>query len=375
VLAEAARDIKAAVRGLTGQARKLVVVDLDDTLWGGIVGDAGWENLRLGGHDAVGEAFVDFQKALKQLTRRGVVLGIASKNTESVALEAMRNHPAMVLRPDDFVGWRINWGDKARNIADLAAELNLGLQSVVFLDDNPVERARVREALPEVFVPDWPEDELLYPSALLALRCFDAPAVSREDAERTRLYASDREREALKRDVGSLDEWLAGLDIRVRVEPLGPANVARVTQLFNKTNQMNLTTRRLTEHELAEWAGEPGRALWAVTVADRFGEAGLTGILGLQASGGRCHVVDFILSCRVMGRRIEETMAHLAVAWARERGLGVVEAAYVATAKNRPCHDFWKGSGFAADADATRFTWGAERPYPLPACVSLAWER
>ena len=190
---EAAADIRAAFVGLRGAAKKLLVLDLDDTLWGGIVGDAGWENLRLGGHDPQGESFADFQRAIKNLKRRGVVLALVSKNEESVALEAIRNHPEMVLKEDDFVGWRINWTDKARNIAELATELNLGLQSVVFIDDNPVERARVREALPEVFVPEWPEDKLLYASAFGQLRCFDAPpSVERISSERgcTRKSAS-----------------------------------------------------------------------------------------------------------------------------------------------------------------------------------------
>ena len=155
------------------------------------------------GSDAVGEAFVDFQHAAKSLKRRGVVLAIASKNDESVALEAMRSHPEMVLREDDFVAWRINWQDKAKNIAEIARELNLGLQSVVFIDDNPVERARVREALPEVLVPEWPEDKLLYASTLRSLGCFDAPALSREDAERTELYAAERKRETLRVQVQS----------------------------------------------------------------------------------------------------------------------------------------------------------------------------
>src|SRR6185436_7160553 len=153
------------------------------------------------------------------------------------------------------------------NIAELATELNLGLQSVVFVDDNPVERARVREALPEVLVPDWPEDKLLCPSALLALRCFDTPGITREDAERTQLYSAERKRDALMQQVGSLDDWLKGLAIRVKVEPLGAANLARTAQLLNKTNQMNLTTRRLAEPELSEWARGPGRSLWAVTVS------------------------------------------------------------------------------------------------------------
>lgn len=373
-LGEAARDIKAAVRGVAGQSRKLLVVDLDDTLWGGIVGDVGWEQLQLGGHDAQGEAFVDFQRGLKQLTRRGVVLGIASKNTESVALEAIRHHPEMVLTTDDFVGWRIDWNDKAANIASLATELNIGLQSVVFIDDNPVERSRVRDALPEVLVPEWPEDKLLYPSALQGLRCFDAPAVTREDSERTGQYSAHRQREAAKLHVGSMDEWLAGLGIRVRVEPLGPSNVTRAAQLLNKTNQMNLTTRRLTAPELASWASEDARALWVVSVSDRFGDSGLTGILGLEAEAEHCRVTDFVLSCRVMGRRVEEAMAHVAVEWARERSIPQVEAKIVPTKKNRPCHDFWRASQFASNGE-TGFAWNVAERYGCPECISLEWVR
>lgn len=370
-LAEATRDFKAAMRGLTGQARKLVVVDLDDTMWGGIVGDAGWENLNLGGHDPEGEAFVDFQRGLKALTRRGIVLAIASKNTEEVALEAIRNHPGMVLTPDDFVTWRINWNDKAANIADMAAELNLGLQSIVFLDDNPVERARVREALPEVLVPDWPADKMLYPSALSALRCFDAPSISREDAERTAMYASERKREAAKASVGSIDEWLMSLGIRVQVDTLNAANVTRVTQLFNKTNQLNLTTRRLTEAELVAHDARNEAQLFALSVGDRFGDAGLTGILGMEQDGDTARVTDFILSCRVMGRRIEETMVHLAVEWARQRKLTLVDAHYLPTKKNKPCLDFWMRSGFEVTEDQ-HFLWRTDVPYELPSCVSLS---
>ena len=374
VLAEAARDVKAAVGGLLGGARKLVILDLDDTLWGGIVGDVGWQGLRLGGHDAVGEALVAFQQRLKDLTRRGVVLAIVSKNEESTALEAIRSHPEMVLREGDFVGWRINWQDKARNIADLCAGLNLGLQSAVFIDDNPVERGRVREALPEVLVPDWPDDKLLYPSALGTLRCFDVPTLSAEDAERTQLYASERQRETMRTELGSLDEWLVKLDIRVRVEPLGPATLARTVQLLNKTNQMNLATRRLTEPELSGWARAPGRHLWTFTVSDRFGDAGLTGILGMETDGVVGRVVDYVLSCRVMGRKVEEAMVHVAVETARQAGLGAVEARLLPTPKNKPCLDFWLRSGFDSPASEL-FRWSTSRPYQLPGCIHLEWRR
>src|SRR5262245_56424709 len=191
VFREAARSIKAALRGLAGGARKLVILDLDDTLWGGIVGEVGWNGLRLGGHDPVGEAYADFQSALKGLRHRGILLAIASKNEEDVALAAIRRHPDMVLHEEDFVDWRIHWIDKAQNVQELIAGLNLGRSAAVFIDDHPAERARVREALPEVLVPEWPEDPALFRSALLTLRCFDVPSLSREDSIRTEMYSAE----------------------------------------------------------------------------------------------------------------------------------------------------------------------------------------
>jgi HAD superfamily phosphatase (TIGR01681 family) len=174
-LAEAARDIRAALGALCAGPRTLLVLDLDDTLWGGRVRNAGWQGLELGGLEGSGKAYVDFQTAIKDLKRRGVALGIVSKNEESLALDAIRSHPAMILREADFAGWKFNRREMASNIVDLAQELNLSLHCVVFIDDNPAERARVREALPQVYVPDWPKDVLLYPSALRSLRCFDSP--------------------------------------------------------------------------------------------------------------------------------------------------------------------------------------------------------
>lgn len=373
VLAEAARDIKTALGALTGLARKVVVVDLDDTMWGGTVGEQGWQNLRLGGHDPQGEGFVDFQRALKALSRRGVLLAIASKNDEAVALEAIDSHPEMVLRRSDFVGWRINWGDKAKSIAELATALNLGLQSFVFIDNDRVERARVREALPEVLVPEWPEDPMSYRQALCAMGCFDTPALTQADANRTELYAAEREREQFKSQVGSLEEWLKTLDMRVRVEPLSRTNLPRVAQLFNKTNQMNLSTRRLTADELLAWTADGNRRLWAFTVSDRFGDAGLTGVISLEADNDRGRIVDFILSCRVMGRKVENTMLHVAARHARQLGLRSIEACYLETPKNKPCLEFWERSGFQRD-DSNRFVWTMDREYALPEEIRLVEE-
>lgn len=367
----AAADVVAAVRGLRGRYRKLILVDLDDTLWGGVVGDAGWENLQLGGHDPVGEALVDFQHELKAFTRRGVALGILSKNEESVAMEAIRRHPEMVLRPEDFAGWRINWEDKAKNLAELVRELNLGTDSVVFIDDNPSERARIREAFPEVLVPDWPQDKRLYRQALLGLDCFQKPSLSEEDRQRVQMYAQDRQRADARSSLPSVEEWLASLRLSVTVRPLNPADLSRITQLLNKTNQMNLSTRRLTEPELLAWLEAPGRALWGLRVADRFGDYGLTGIVSVESTdAGQAHIIDFVLSCRVMGRRVEETMLHVAVEWARAHHRLEIRALYQATAKNRPCLEFFRRSGFAESTDGS-FSWDATQAYPLPEHIQL----
>ncbi len=374
VYKEAVQDIKSALRGIQGHAKKLVVLDLDDTLWGGIVGDLGWENIVLGGHDPNGEAFTDFQLSLKALTNRGILLGIVSKNEESTALEAIKNHPEMVLNLKDFAGWKINWQDKARNIVDLVSELNLGLQSVVFIDDNPVERARVRETLSEVFVPQWPQDPMLFKSTLLNLRCFDTPSISKEDLERTRMYLSEKQRSDMKKNVGSLDEWLKGLEMKVKIEELNNINIQRTAQLFNKTNQMNLTTRRMSEPELLDWASREGRKIWTFRVSDKFGDAGLTGIISLEAGNGSGQITDFILSCRVIGRKVEETMLYTVIQYARDQGLDKIMAEYKMTPKNRPCLDYWKKSGFHYDEKTNIFTWDLKNDYELPDCIEIIRE-
>ena len=365
----AARDIKAALRGALGQGRKLVVVDLDDTLWGGVVGEVGWQKLRLGGHDHVGEAFVDFQKALKALTRRGIQVALVSKNDEAVALEAIDNHPAMVLGRGDLAGWRINWTDKARNLAELVAELNLGLQSVVFIDDNPAERGRVREALPEVLVPDWPKDPALYGDALRRLDCFEQAAITAEDRNRTGMYVEERGRKDAIAAFTSLDDWLLSLEIKVEVAALDDANLKRSVQLLNKTNQLNLRTRRLSESELLSWvSGGESRQVVTVSVADRFGDLGLTGLISWERRGNDLEIADYLLSCRAMGRQVEQYMLHLAVEAARAAGAGRVVAEAIPTERNHPCLDFWRQSGFA-EAEPNLFIWDAARPYAKPAAI------
>lgn len=367
----AAEEIKIALRAVAGQAKKLILLDLDETLWGGIVGDLGWKNLVIGGHDPEGEALVDFQKSLKALSNRGILLGLVSKNEESIALEAIVNHPEMILRTEDFAGWRINWEDKAKNVAELVDELNLGLQSVVFIDDNPAERARVREALPEVLVPEWPRDKTLYQKALLELTCFDVPSVTAEDQERVKMYASERDRRSSMGSVSSLEDWLHTLEVKVEIEGIDNGNLARATQLLNKTNQMNLSTRRMTESELKGWAETPGNVMWSFRVSDKFSSLGLTGLLSMELDGNRARIVDFILSCRVMGRKIEETMLAIAIQHAQSIKVPEVYARYLPTQKNKPCLAFLKGSGLRFESDNNTFHWDTAMEYPPPKQIIL----
>lgn len=368
---EAARQVRALVRATRGRSSKLLILDLDDTLWGGIVGDVGREHLRLGGHDPVGEAFQDFQRGIKALQKRGVILAVVSKNDEAVALDAIDNHPEMLIRREDLAGWRINWNDKAQNIIELVDELNLGLDAAVFIDDNPAERGRVGEAIPELLVPDWPADKLQYRYALNQLDCFDTVSVSSEDAARSRSYAAERERSKVKAAM-NMDEWLESLELKVRVARLSADNLQRATQLLNKTNQMNLSTRRLTEAELQAWAAQPGHAFYTFWVSDRFGDSGLTGLLGTECTGSTCRIVDFVLSCRVFGRQVENVMAAVAAAEARDNGATTVEALFVPTAKNRPTLDFFsERSGFSV-RDEHRFVWDADSDYPLPGFIDVS---
>jgi FkbH-like protein len=373
VFQAAAQDLKAALRGIAGEARRLIVLDLDNTLWGGLVGEAGWEALRLGGHDPAGEAFVDFQHTLKALSRRGTLLAIVSKNDEAPAMEALQRHPEMVLRPQDFAAIRINWRDKAANVLDILTTLNLGAGSAVFIDDHPVERARVHEALPDVLVPDWPENPLLYASALSALNCFDAPGLTGEDRARTSLYRAEHERAQDRPRVGSTDEWLDSLELCVRIGELSSASSPRVAQLLNKTNQMNLSTRRLSEAAFVEWGAQSNRRVWTFRLSDRFGDAGLIGLLSLQMDDQEARVVDFVVSCRVIGRRVEETMLHHAIDFARSAGATRVLAQFQPTERNGPCRQFLERSGLS-NGDGGTFWWDASRPYPRPSHVRIEHE-
>jgi len=253
-------------------------------------------------------------------------------------------------------------------VVDVLAELNLGAEAAVFIDDQAIERERVRSAVPGILVPEWPSDPSQFREALGALRCFDAPSITNEDRTRTDMAAAERSRRLAAASAANVDDWLQSLDVRVTVERLDERNLERATQLFNKTNQMNLSTRRMTAAELSAWAASPDHAVLTFRVADRFGDSGLTGLVGLEFREQEARIVDFLLSCRVMGRRVEETMLHVAMAHARTRGASVVRATVVSTPRNGPCLDFFSRSGLTADGPNT-FSWNTANSYKRPRSV------
>jgi FkbH-like protein len=374
VLRLAARDLSASVRAIKGETKKLIILDLDNTLWGGIVGDIGWENLSLGGHDPIGESFVEFQKALKVLTRRGIMLAIASKNTESIALEAIDSHPEMVLRRPDFVNWRINWDDKAQNIFEMVQEINIVLNSVVFIDDSPVERERVKHAIREIFVPEWPVNPMMYVQALSSLECFDSASISAEDRARTEMYASEQRRTQLKARVSSAEDYYSALDLRVTYSQLQDANLKRATQLLNKTNQMNLATRRMSEKELSEWHSNEENTIFTFEVTDRFGSYGLTGLAGVSSRGNNAEVTDFVVSCRVIGRGVEQAMLSVLIEHAASLGKKELEAEFHPTEKNDPCRRFFRDISKFEQVIASgqeSYNWDLSGNYESPAYVTV----
>lgn len=340
-----ARELARYLQATTGPSRKCLVLDLDNTLWGGILGEDGLDKLQLGG-DAVGEAYRQFQKAILTLHSRGVILALCSRNDESEAMSAIESHPAMILRPEHFAAERINWGDKVSNIESMAEELNIGLDSLVFVDDDPFERQNVRERLPDVMVVDLPSDPVSYRSTLLDLSVFDRLHVTNEDRARGRMYQERRAFERLRAEATSLDEYLNSLGMEVTAVPAeGPART-RLFQLLHKTNQFNLTTRRYTEAEFEQLAQAENNRVFGISVRDRLGDSGIVGLMVLKLSTQASEIETFLMSCRVLGRNVETGILAYAVNLSRAAGAKRLRGCYIPTAKNGMVSDLYERHGF-----------------------------
>ncbi|HKW36641.1 MAG TPA: HAD-IIIC family phosphatase [Burkholderiales bacterium] len=343
----------AAQRGLS---KKCLVLDLDNTLWGGVIGDDGLEGIVLGEGNPVGEAHLALQRYALQLKARGIILAVCSKNDPAVAEAALRDHPEMALKRSDFAAFIANWEDKAANLVAIAKQLNIGLDSLVFVDDNPAERARVREGLPVVAVPELPEDATYYVRCIANAGYFEAVSFTADDRQRAAQYAANAEREAMLGSSENMDEFLRGLGMSVVFGPVRPVDLSRVTQLINKTNQFNPTTRRYTAEEVEAIAASPESVALQFRLLDRFGDNGLISVLILRPDSAKPDVMEidtWVMSCRVFGRGLEFETMNIAVEAARSRGVRSFRASYVPTKKNGVISDLYPRLGFTrADEQA-----------------------
>lgn len=347
LLGEVARAWAHYIAPLKGLTRKCVVVDLDNTLWGGIVGEDGSHGIRLGS-TSPGSEYQELQRYLLSLTERGFLLAINSKNNPEDALEVLRAHEGMILKEDSFSAVRMNWQPKNENMLSLAEELGIGLDSLVFLDDNPKERELMRQLLPQVLTPELPADPSLYRQTLEGLPQLQTLVVTEEDRARGDLYRAKRRREQIRLNTGSLEEYLRSLAIEVEIAPGSEATLPRIHQLFQRTNQFNLTTRRYAAGELAEIARDPGWRLYAVRARDRFGDHGLVATALVRAEAAQWIVDSFLMSCRVIGYGVETALLAAVHDDARAAGATALMGEYLETRKNRPASEFYARHGFTA---------------------------
>jgi FkbH-like protein len=356
-----ARHQVALMRASLGLSSKCLVLDLDGTLWGGVIGEDGIAGIRLGG-SSEGDAYREFQSYVKSLRERGVILTVCSKNNEADAKLVFTSHPETVLSLDDFALFLVDWRPKDENLRRIAQSLNIGLDSLVLVDDSPVERAWIRRQLPEVEVPEMPADPADYVKALDQHLYFEAVEVTEDDRQRAYHYEANLEREQFQAASANLEDFLAGLQMRVELRPFDEVNLPRIVQLINKTNQFNLTTQRLSENHVRGLIGSPDHYTQFMRVRDRFGDNGIVGILIASRDAESLCVDTWLMSCRVLGRRLEEVMLSSARKYAYATGYKVVAGLYRPTAKNHQVADLYDRLGF----DLIETADSGERRYRLP---------
>jgi FkbH-like protein len=336
------------IAALRGRSRRCLILDLDNTVWNGVIGDDGLEGIVIGQGDPTGEAHLAVQQAALALRDRGIVLAVSSKNNDETARLPFRNHPEMALRESHIAVFQANWNDKATNIKAIAEALSLGLESMVFLDDNPVERGLIREILPAVAVPELPDDPALYARTLLAAGYFESVSFSDEDRKRAAMYQDNARRVALQSQAGGVEGYLAALAMVITFQPFDPVGRARIAQLINKSNQFNLTTRRYTEAEVAAAERDPDCFTLQVRLADSFGDNGMISVVICRRRAQDWDIDTWLMSCRVLGRRVEEAVLQEILREARRRGVRRLTGRYIPTARNSLVEDHYAKLGFEA---------------------------
>lgn len=353
-----ARDLAAAAEGFFGRPRKCLVLDCDNTLWGGVVGEVGLEGIALSHDRSPGHYYQEFQQSVLDLQRQGVLITLCSKNNEADVLEVLDKHPDCLVRREHLAAWRISWSDKAVAIAEIAGELNIGLDSFVFVDDSPVECERVRTALPEVRVLQAPGRPEEHAGLLRREMPFATIVVTSEDRGRTQAYQQERERKALRLTLSDIGSYRASLATRLAARVANPGDLERVAQLSQRTNQFNLAPDRMDVARLRGMAEDEDRLVLCAEVSDKFGDLGIVGAATLARQGDVAVVETFMMSCRALSRDAEFAFAAFAAARARKAwGVRALAARYVPGPRNSQVADFWSRAGMrqvAESADGCR---------------------
>lgn len=356
-----------------GRVVKCVVLDLDNTVWGGVIGDDGMDGIRLG-HLGDGEAFHNLQQFVLELSRRGILLAVCSKNTHETALRVFREHPEMVLREKDITVFKANWDNKANNLQAIREVLNIGYDSMVFLDDNPFERNLVREMLPEVIVPELPEEPSEYVKYLAELNLFEATSHSALDQQRGELYREEAQRQDVKQRFENLDDYLRSLEMKVTLARFDAFNLPRIAQLIQRSNQFNLATRRYTEAQCEAFMLDlEGHDPLCVSLLDRFGSYGLISVVVLRHEARTVFIDEYLMSCRVLQRGVEQYTMNQIFERARARGAEAVVGYFYPTAKNAMVKDFYHQFGFekVSEDDAGNTTWRLAVDAYVPRVVQM----
>ena len=339
-------ELMGFVYAVTGITKKCIVLDLDNTLWGGIIGEDGFDNIKLG-DNPVGRSFVEFQKRLLALNQRGILLAINSKNNFDDAIEVIQKHPNMILREENFASTKINWDDKVTNLQKISEELNIGLDSMVFFDDDPINQEYIKESLPEVLVMDLPKDSSQYAQIITEMKEFDVLKITEEDTKRSDMYLGQKKRKELENKVSDFNEFLKQMNIEVNVQKANNFTIPRISQLTLKTNQFNLTTRRYQEEEILKFSSSEDKIVECVQVSDKFGDNGITGTYIIEKTNNDEWIIDtFLLSCRIMGRGVEEIMMNQIIEKAKSSGIKRIKGEFIPTTKNKPAQNFYENSGF-----------------------------
>lgn len=341
------------IRALKGLTRKCIVVDLDNTMWGGIIGEDGIEGIKLS-PTGPGSAYMDFQKMILAFFHRGMILAINSSNNREDALKVLREHPYMVLKEEHFASIKINWENKVKNLVDIAKDINIGLDSIVYFEDDKRIRQVVKEALPEVLCPDLPEDASEYCRFLRGLKEMDTLQITQEDKARGIQYSSQRRRHEVKNAFSDLSEYLNHLNIKVEVKPADKFSIPRISQLTIRTNQFNFSSKRYDEKALARLAKDKRHGVYFVNVKDIYGDYGISGAVIIDKEDDGWLIDSFLLSCRILGKNVEDAVMGIIVKQAMEGGVDQVDIRCEKSGKNAPVFNFLKANGLGAAMDKKR---------------------